>query len=106
MLMMWAVGARDILDVRPASVHLAAGRRHHRAAVPVLSAPVVSVELARPSVSSDLWNAITAKSSINDGRAGPFVTLPFVLLAVAGGIGPEVDDWLLHAVLWEVRSAR
>jgi NhaP-type Na+/H+ or K+/H+ antiporter len=69
---------------------------------PVLSAPVVSGELARRAVPADLRHAITAESSINDGLAGPFVMLPVALLTVAGSV---VHEWLLQAVLWEVGSA-
>jgi len=72
---------------------------------PVLSAPVISGELARRAVPFDLRHAITAESSINDGLAGPFVALPVALLTVAGGIGPDLGEWLLHAVLWQVGSA-
>jgi NhaP-type Na+/H+ or K+/H+ antiporter len=72
---------------------------------PVLSAPVVSGELAQRAVPGNLRHAITAESSINDGLAGPFVALPVALLTVAGGIGPELGDWLLHAALWQAGSA-
>ena len=72
---------------------------------PVLSAPIVSGELARRAVPPDLRDAITAESSINDGLAGPFVALPVVLLTVSGGTRHQLGDWLLHAVLWEVGSA-
>lgn len=72
---------------------------------PVLSAPVVSGELAQRAVPADLRHAITAESSINDGLAGPFVMLPITLLTGTSGLGQETWDWLLHSVLWEVGSA-
>lgn len=74
---------------------------------PVLSAPVVSGELARRAVPFDLRHAITAESGINDGLAGPIVVLPAIALGSADMHGgwQEVGTWLLHAVLWEVGSA-
>ena len=74
---------------------------------PVLSAPIVSGELAERAVPPELRHAITAESSINDGLAGPFVALPIALLTVAGGVGvgPELEKWFVDAVLWQVGSA-
>lgn len=74
---------------------------------PVLSAPVVSGDLARRAVPFDLRHAITAESGINDGLAGPFVMLPVIALGGAGAHGPwrDVSTWLLRMVLWETSSA-
>ncbi len=74
---------------------------------PVLSAPVVSGELARRAVPPDLRHAISAESALNDGLAGPIVLLPIAFLQGAGvhGIGQDAWGWLLHAVLWEVGTA-
>jgi NhaP-type Na+/H+ or K+/H+ antiporter len=106
MLLMWAAGAAVTywcLDL-PKLICLLVGAII-APTDPVLSAPVVSGELARWAVPSDLRDAITAESSINDGLAGPFVALPIALLTVAGGIGPALGTWALHAVLWQVGSA-
>jgi len=111
MLLMWAVGAAVAfwcLGLPPLVCVLIGAIV--APTDPVLSAPVVSGELALRAVPDDLRNAITAESSINDGLAGPFVLLPVALLACAGsigagGIGGEIGGWLLHAVLWEVGSA-
>ena len=106
MLLMWAAGATVVyfcLGLPPLVCVLVGAII--APTDPVLSAPVVSGELARNAVPRDLRHAITAESSINDGLAGPFVMLPVALLAGSGGIGSEIGDWLLHAVLWEVGSA-
>lgn len=74
---------------------------------PVLSAPIVSGELAQRAVPAGLRHAITAESGINDGLAGPLVMLPIVLLQGSAAQDPwrDIGQWLLHAVLWEVGSA-
>jgi NhaP-type Na+/H+ or K+/H+ antiporter len=72
---------------------------------PVLSAPIISGDLAQWAVPPDLRHAIGAESSINDGLAGPFVALPVALLTVAGGTLHQFGDWALHAVLWQVGTA-
>jgi NhaP-type Na+/H+ or K+/H+ antiporter len=74
---------------------------------PVLSAPVVSGDLAHRAVPFDLRHAITAESGINDGLAGPIVMLPVIVLGGAGVNDPWRDfgTWMLHTVLWETGSA-
>ena len=78
---------------------------------PVLSAPVVSGEVANRAVPFDLRHAISAESAINDGLAGPIVMLPIIILAGASGgswqevWGQNAWGWLLHAFLWETGSA-
>lgn len=74
---------------------------------PVLSASVVSGDLARRAVPADLRHAITAESGINDGLAEPFVMLPVVALTSAGTAISWHDAriWALHAVLWEVGAS-
>jgi NhaP-type Na+/H+ or K+/H+ antiporter len=74
---------------------------------PVLSAPVVSGDLAHRAVPFDLRHAITAESGINDGLAGPIVMLPVIALGGAGLHDPWRDfgTWMLHTVLWETGSA-
>jgi NhaP-type Na+/H+ or K+/H+ antiporter len=73
---------------------------------PVLSAPVVSGELARKSVPEELRNAITAESGINDGLAAPLVLLAVLLVQAKGVVsGRGLADWALDAVVWQVGSA-
>ena len=106
MLLMWAAGATVAywcLGLPPLACMLVGAII--APTDPVLSAPVVSGELARRAVPPDLRHAITSESSINDGLAGPFVMLPIALLTVAGGLGHQLIEWALHAVLWEVGSA-
>src|SRR3954452_3330833 len=50
---------------------------------PVLSASVVSGDLARRAAPPPMRHAITAESGINDGLAGPIVMLPIIALASA-----------------------
>jgi NhaP-type Na+/H+ or K+/H+ antiporter len=75
---------------------------------PVLSAPVVSGELALTAIPPDLRHAISAESALNDGLAGPIVLLPIAILQGAGtthSISQDVGGWVLEAVLWQVGSA-
>jgi len=76
MLLMWAAGAAVAyccLGLPPLICMLVGAII--ASTDPVLSAPVVSGELAQPAVPFDLRHAITAESSINDGLVGPFVAL-------------------------------
>ena len=70
---------------------------------PVLSAPILSGRLAQHAVPSDLRDAMTAESAINDGLGLPLVILPILLMqhspAEAG------LTWLLHVVGWEIGAA-
>ncbi len=74
---------------------------------PVLSAPVVSGELARTAIPVDLRHAISAESALNDGLAGPIVLLPIALLQGTGAdsLVHVVGGWVLTAVLWQVGTA-
>ena len=74
---------------------------------PVLSAPIVSGELACRAVPFDLRHGITAESGINDGLAGPIVMLPVILIQGLGHatVPQDLLTWLLDAVLWQVGSA-
>ena len=70
---------------------------------PVLSAPILTGQLARNAVPDALRHAMTAESGINDGLALPFVMVPILLLQQAPGAA--MQDWLMHVILWQVGVA-
>ena len=70
---------------------------------PVLSAPILTGKLARRAVPSDLRDAMTAESAINDGLGLPLVILPILLMQHAPAEAGL--DWLLHVVGWEIGAA-
>jgi NhaP-type Na+/H+ or K+/H+ antiporter len=70
---------------------------------PVLSAPILSGRLARRAVPSDLRDAMTAESAINDGLGLPLVILPILLMQ--HGPAEASLTWLLHVVGWEIGAA-
>lgn len=70
---------------------------------PVLSAPVLTGELARRAVPENLRHGLTAESGVNDGLALPLVMLPILLMA--HGREEAGVEWVLHVLLWEVVCA-
>ncbi len=70
---------------------------------PVLSAPILTGELARRAVPGDLRDSLTAESGINDGLGLPLVLLPILLLEYAPG--EAAYHWAGKVMLWEIGSA-
>ena len=70
---------------------------------PVLSAPILSGRLAEDAVPSDLRDAMTAESAINDGLGLPLVLLPILLMQQAPA--EAWRDWILHVLGWEIGGA-
>jgi NhaP-type Na+/H+ or K+/H+ antiporter len=70
---------------------------------PVLSAPILSGQLAQRAVPSGLRNAMTAESAINDGLGLPLVLLPILLMHMAPAAAGW--DWVVHVLGWEIGGA-
>ncbi|WP_429595958.1 cation:proton antiporter [Sphingomonas zeicaulis] len=68
---------------------------------PVLAADV-QVGPPRSGEEDEVRFGLTAEAGLNDGFAFPFVNLALVLGVSAASGSPWVEQWFMHAVVWEV----